>query len=241
MLEWLTDPGAWAALATLTLMEVVLGIDNVVFISVLTSRLPAETSVRARRIGLLLALVFRIALLLVIAWIIGLTQPAIEVLGLALSWRDLILLGGGGFLLYKATHEIHSAIEEPEEEHLRDVAKAAFGVIIAQIVLIDLVFSIDSIVTAVGMAQHVEVMIVAVVVAVGIMYVASAPIAAFIADHPTTKILALAFLLLIGVTLIADGLGFHIPKGYVYFAMAFSTGVESINILMRQRRRRLKG
>ncbi|HEY8595660.1 MAG TPA: TerC family protein [Devosiaceae bacterium] len=240
MLDWMMDPAAWAGLLTLTLMEVVLGIDNVVFISVLTSRLPPHVARRARQIGLTLALVFRIALLLVISWIIGLTQPAFGVLGLEFSWRDLILLTGGLFLIYKATHEMHSAIEEPDHGNLADVAKAAFGVIISQIVLIDVVFSIDSIVTAIGMAQHVEVMIIAVVIAVAIMYAASAPIAAFIVEHPTTKMLALSFLILIGATLVADGFGFHIPKGYVYFAMAFSTGVESINILMRHRQKRQK-
>lgn len=240
MLDWMVDPAAWAGLLTLTLMEVVLGIDNVVFISVLTSRLPPNVARRARQIGLTLALVFRIALLLVISWIIGLTQPAFGVLGLEFSWRDLILLTGGLFLIYKATHEMHSAIEEPDHGNLADVAKAAFGVIISQIVLIDVVFSIDSIVTAIGMAQHVEVMIIAVVIAVAIMYAASAPIAAFIVEHPTTKMLALSFLILIGATLVADGFDFHIPKGYVYFAMAFSTGVESINILTRHRQKRQK-
>ena len=236
MLELLTDANVWVAFATLTVMEIVLGIDNIVFISVLVSRLPKEQADRARTTGLALALVFRIALLLVISWIISLTQPALTVFGLALSWKDLILIAGGVFLVYKATHEMHAAIEEPHEGDLARQATAAFAAIIAQIIIIDMVFSIDSIVTAVGMADHVEVMIAAVIVAVGIMFVASGPVAKFISEHPTTKMLALAFLLLIGVSLVADGLGFHIPKGYIYSAMGFSVLVEAINIIMKQRR-----
>jgi predicted tellurium resistance membrane protein TerC len=236
MLELLSDPNTWISLGTLTVMEVVLGIDNIVFISVLVSKLPVESANRARQLGLALALIFRILLLLVLSWIIGLTQPVIAAWGLELSWRDLILIGGGVFLIYKSTHEMHVAIEEPHEPGLAEVAKASFSAIIAQIILVDMVFSIDSIVTAIGMAQHVEVMIAAVIIAVGLMYVASGPIAGFIAKHPTTKMLALAFLLLIGVSLVADGLGFHIPKGYIYSAMAFSVLVEAINIIMRQRR-----
>lgn len=235
-MEFLADPQVWAAFLTLTVMEVVLGIDNIVFISVLVSRLPKEQADRARRIGLALALIFRIALLLVISWIIGLTQPAFEIGGFAPSWKDLILILGGGFLIYKATHEMHAEIEEPHEVDLGKKARQAFAAIISQIVLIDLVFSIDSIVTAVGMAEHVEVMIAAVIVAVGIMFVASGPVAKFVSDHPTTKMLALAFLLLIGVSLVADGLGFHIPKGYIYAAMGFSVLVEAINIMAKQRR-----
>ncbi|MDB5560920.1 MAG: TerC family protein, partial [Hyphomicrobiales bacterium] len=204
MLELLSDPNTWISLGTLTVMEVVLGIDNIVFISVLVSKLPVESANRARGVGLALALIFRILLLLVLSWIIGLTQPVIAAWGLELSWRDLILIGGGIFLVYKSTHEMHAAIEEPHEPGLAEVAKASFSAIIAQIIVIDMVFSIDSIVTAIGMAQHVEVMIAAVVIAVGLMYVASGPIAGFIAKHPTTKMLALAFLLLIGVSLVAD-------------------------------------
>lgn len=236
MLELLSDPTVWLAFGTLTLMEVVLGIDNIVFISVLVSRLPKQEADRARKIGLALALIFRILLLLVLSWIIGLTQPVFEIAGFAPSWRDIILITGGAFLIYKATHEMHAAIEEPHEEGLKTAAKAAFSAIIAQIIAIDLVFSIDSIVTAIGMAEHVEVMIAAVIVAVAFMYVASGPIAGFIAKHPTTKMLALAFLLLIGVSLVADGLGFHIPKGYIYAAMGFSVLVEAINILAKQRK-----
>ena len=236
MLELLADPNAWIAFGTLTVMEIVLGIDNIVFISVLVSRLPKEQADRARQLGLALALIFRILLLLVISWIISLTQPAISAFGLDLSWKDLILIAGGVFLVYKATHEMHAAIEEPHEAELKAGASAVFSAIIAQIIVIDMVFSIDSIVTAVGMADHVEVMIAAVIVAVGVMFVASGPVARFVADHPTTKMLALAFLLLIGVSLVADGLGFHIPKGYIYAAMAFSVLVEVVNIIAKQRR-----
>jgi predicted tellurium resistance membrane protein TerC len=236
MLEILSDPNAWVALATLTVMEIVLGIDNIVFISVLVSRLPQKDADTARRLGLALALIFRIALLLIISWIIGLTQPAIAAFGLELSWKDIILIAGGLFLIYKATHEMHAEIEEPHEPGLKQAAKAAFSAIIVQIVIIDMVFSIDSIVTAVGMAEHVEVMIAAVIVAVGIMFVASGPVASFVARHPTTKMLALAFLLLIGVSLVADGAGFHIEKGYIYAAMGFSVLVEGFNIFAKQGR-----
>lgn len=240
MLELLYDPNVWAAFLTLTAMEIVLGIDNIVFISVLVSRLPKEQADRARRLGLSLALVFRILLLLVISWIIGLTQPAFDILGFAPSWKDLILIAGGAFLVYKATHEMHAEIEEPheEEDSLKKQASMAFAAIISQIIVIDLVFSIDSIVTAVGMADNVEVMIAAVIVAVGVMFVASGPVADFVAKHPTTKMLALAFLLLIGTSLVADGLGFHIPKGYIYAAMGFSVLVEAINIIAKERRQR---
>lgn len=240
MLELLYDPNVWAAFLTLTAMEIVLGIDNIVFISVLVSRLPKEQADRARRLGLSLALVFRILLLLVISWIIGLTQPAFDIMGFAPSWKDLILIAGGAFLVYKATHEMHAEIEEPheEEDNLKKQASMAFAAIISQIIVIDLVFSIDSIVTAVGMADHVEVMIAAVIVAVGVMFVASGPVADFVAKHPTTKMLALAFLLLIGTSLVADGLGFHIPKGYIYSAMGFSVLVEAINIIAKERKLR---
>jgi predicted tellurium resistance membrane protein TerC len=235
-MELLSDPNVWAAFATLTVMEIVLGIDNIVFISVLVSRLPAEQANRARRLGLALALIFRIALLLVISWIIGLNQVLFELFGHGYSWKDLILVAGGLFLIYKATHEMHAEIEEPHEPGLKQAAGQAFSAIIAQIVAIDLVFSIDSIITAVGMADQVEVMIAAVIVAVGIMFIASGPVASFVAKHPTTKMLALAFLLLIGVSLVADGAGFHIEKGYIYAAMGFSVLVEAFNIFAKQRR-----
>lgn len=236
MLELLYDPNVWAAFLTLTVMEIVLGIDNIVFISVLVSRLPKEQADRARRLGLSLALIFRILLLLVISWVIGLTQPVFDFNGFAPSWKDIILIAGGAFLIYKATHEMHAEIEEPHEPDLKKQASMAFAAIISQIIVIDMVFSIDSIVTAVGMADHVEVMIAAVIVAVGIMFVASGPVADFVAKHPTTKMLALAFLLLIGVSLVGDGLGFHIPKGYIYAAMGFSVLVEAINIIAKERR-----
>ncbi|HZY69195.1 MAG TPA: TerC family protein [Devosia sp.] len=241
MIELLSDPAVWAAFATLTVMEIVLGIDNIVFISVLVSRLPKEQADRARRLGLALALIFRIALLLVISWIIGLQAEVFNLFGHGFSWKDLILIGGGLFLIYKATHEMHAEIEEPHEADLKTTAKAAFSAIIAQIIVIDMVFSIDSIITAVGMAEQVEVMIAAVVVAVGVMFVASGPIAGFVARHPTTKMLALAFLLLIGVSLVADGFGFHIEKGYIYAAMGFSVLVEAVNILAKNRKAKRSG
>jgi predicted tellurium resistance membrane protein TerC len=241
MIELLSDPNAWIAFGTLTVMEIVLGIDNIVFISVLVSRLPKEQADRARQLGLALALIFRILLLLVISWIISLTQPAISLFGFDLSWKDLILIAGGAFLVYKATHEMHAAIEEPHEAEMAGKATALFAAVIGQIIVIDMVFSIDSIVTAVGMADDVEVMIAAVIVAVGVMFVASGPVARFVSNHPTTKMLALAFLLLIGVSLVADGLGFHIPKGYIYAAMAFSVLVEAFNIIASSRKRARAG
>lgn len=237
MYQILSDPAVWASLATLTMMEIILGIDNVVFISVLVSKLPAEAAERARKLGLALALIFRIVLLLVMAWIIGLSEPVFSAFGHAFSWRDIILIVGGAFLIYKSTSEMHHAIEEPHEEKMKDKAGAAFQAVIMQIVIIDAVFSVDSIITAIGMAQHVQVMITAVIIAMAVMYVASGTIAAFIAKHPTTKMLALAFLLLIGMTLVAEGLGLHIPKGYIYSAMAFAVLVETVNILASNRRK----
>lgn len=236
MLSLLSDPSVWVAFATLTVMEVVLGIDNIVFISVLVSKLPSEQADRARRLGLALALIFRIALLLVLSWIIALDTTVITLFEHGYSWKDIILIAGGLFLIYKATHEMHAEIEEPHELSLSKTAGAAFSAIIVQIIIIDMVFSVDSIITAVGMVQHVEVMIAAVIVAVGLMFVASGPIANFVAKHPTTKMLALAFLLMIGVSLTADGLGFHIEKGYIYAAMGFSVLVEAINIISKQRK-----
>jgi predicted tellurium resistance membrane protein TerC len=240
MFELLLDPNAWVAFATLTVLEVVLGVDNVIFISVLVSKLPKEQADTARKIGLSLALVFRILLLLVLSWIIALTAPVFTAFGHGFSWRDIILLAGGAFLIYKAVHEMHAEIEEPHEPGLQQQAKAALSGIIVQIVIIDMVFSIDSIVTAIGMAQHVEVMIAAVVVAVGLMFLASGPISNFVANHPTTKMLALAFLLLIGVSLAADGVGFHIDKAYIYAAMGFAILVEAVNIISKQRKDALR-
>lgn len=241
MLGWVTDPQIWASLVTLTVMEIVLGIDNIVFISVVVSRLPAHFANRARRIGLALALIFRIILLSILTWLVGLTAPLFDVGGHAFSWRDAILIGGGLFLLVKATHEIHKGIEgDEEEEGMAGAVGTSFAAVIAQIVVIDMVFSVDSIITAIGMAQHIEVMVAAVVIAMAVMYLASGPVADFIKKHPTTKMLALSFLLLIGVALVADGLGFHIPRGYIYFAMAFSAGVEIVNVLAHNRRRKNK-
>ncbi len=237
MISWVSDPAIWASLITLIAMEIVLGIDNVVFISVIVSRLPRELSTRARKIGLTLALVFRVILLMAITWLIGLTAPLLELFGQPFSWRDLILIAGGLFLIFKATREIHQDIEGGDDG-IEPASRAdQFFSIIVQIALIDLVFSIDSIVTAVGMAQHVEVMIAAIVISMLVMYFASGPVAGFIDNHPTTKTLALSFLLLIGAALVADGLAFHIPRGYIYFAMAFSGAVETVNVLMSSRRK----
>jgi predicted tellurium resistance membrane protein TerC len=234
-MEFLTNPETWVALATLTLLEIVLGIDNVIFISILVQRLPAETRDRARLIGLGLAMGMRILLLLTISWIIGLTEPLFEIVDRPISVRDLILIGGGLFLLWKATTEIHESLEG-EEAHAPTASSATFGRVLVQIVLLDIVFSLDSVLTAVGMVDEVPIMIAAVIIAVGVMLFASGPLARFVHAHPTVKMLALSFLLLIGVTLIADGLGFHIPKEYIYAAMAFSVFVEALNLRARRRR-----
>jgi predicted tellurium resistance membrane protein TerC len=238
MIELLTSPEAWAALLTLTALEIVLGIDNVIFISVIVSRIPEAQARRARQIGLALALVFRIVLLSLLVWLIGLTEAVITVKGQAFSWRDLILIGGGLFLIGKATHEIHQEVEAGEDDD-RASDRSAFMLVIAQIIVIDVVFSLDSIITAIGMAQDLEIMIAAVMIACLIMYVSSGPVAKFVADHPTTKMLALAFLVLIGVALVADGFKFHIPRGYVYFAIAFSAAVEFFNVLAKRNRKRV--
>jgi predicted tellurium resistance membrane protein TerC len=237
MYDLLLDPNTWIAFATLTLMEVVLGVDNVIFISVLVSKLPKEQADRARTIGLGLALIFRIALLLVLTWIIALSQPVFTAFGHGFSWRDIILLGGGLFLIYKAVTEMHDEIEEPHaHDDIKAGARAMLSSIIVQIIMLDLVFSIDSIVTAIGMAQHVEVMIAAVLVAVVLMWFASGPISGFVSRHPTTKMLALAFLVMIGLALVADGFAFHIPRGYIYASMAFAGAVEVFNVLARRNR-----
>ena len=238
MIELLTDPQAWAALVTLTVLEVVLGIDNVIFISVLVSRCSEKDAKRARQIGLSLALVFRIILLAALTWLMGLTAPLVTVFGMGISWRDIILIGGGLFLIAKATHEIHAEVEAGDEEGAAP-APSSFLWVVAQLIVIDLVFSLDSIITAIGMAKDIEIMIAAVVIAIIVMYAASGPVSTFIADNPTTKMLALAFLMLIGVALIADGFEVHIPRGYIYSAMAFAAAVELFNVLaMRNRRRR---
>jgi predicted tellurium resistance membrane protein TerC len=236
MTALLFSPEAWAALLTLTALEIVLGIDNIIFLSIIVSRISARQARRARQIGLTLALLFRILMLSLLVWLIGLTQAVLTVRGLAFSWRDLVLIGGGLFLIAKATHEIHTELEGREEAH-DDAAKArAFFWVIAQIVVIDMVFSLDSIITAIGMAQDLAIMIAAVVIACLIMYVSSGPVAKFVARHPTTKMLALAFLVLIGVALVADGFKFHIPRGYIYFAIAFSAVVEFFNVLASRNR-----
>jgi predicted tellurium resistance membrane protein TerC len=236
MIELLYSPEAWAALATLTALEIILGVDNVIFISVLVARLPPEQAKRARQIGLALALIFRIALLSVLFWIIGLTQPVVTAFGQDFSWRDIILIGGGAFLIAKATHEIHGEVEARESGAVAPVV-GAFGWVIVQIIIIDIIFSLDSIITAIGMAERIEIMVAAVIIACLVMYVSSGPVAGFVARHPTTKMLALAFLVLIGVALVADGFQFHIPKGYIYFAIAFALAVESFNILAHRKRK----
>ncbi|MCB1412133.1 MAG: TerC family protein [Xanthobacteraceae bacterium] len=238
MIELLTQPEAWAALLTLTALEIVLGIDNVIFLSVLVSRIPEPRATHARQVGLALALIFRIILLTILVWLIGLTQPVFSVFGMDFSWRDIILIGGGVFLIAKATHEIHGEVEAREGggDASAQPKSGAFFWIIVQIIIVDLVFSIDSIITAIGMAKDLEIMIAAVIIACIVMYVSSGPVARFVARHPTTKMLALAFLVLIGVALVADGLEFHIPRGYIYFAIAFSMAVETFNIMARRNR-----
>jgi predicted tellurium resistance membrane protein TerC len=241
MLSSIFDPAIVASFLSLAALEIVLGIDNVVFLSLVVSRLPPEQRKRARQIGLGLALGMRVAMLFALTWIIQLTTPIFTVYGIGFSWRDLILIAGGLFLLAKATHEIHRGIEgDGEEEIGMGVAAASFTSVIIQVVLIDLVFSIDSIVTAIGIADVIGVMIAAVMVAVAVMYFASEPVSRFIEQHPTTKMLALSFLLLIGMALIADGLHFHIPRGYIYFAMAFAAFVEVFNVITHRKRRKAR-
>ncbi|MBI2073279.1 MAG: TerC family protein [Gemmatimonadetes bacterium] len=233
-MEWLTQPEAWIALVTLTVLEIVLGIDNVIFISILAGKLPRHQQARARQVGLSLAMITRILLLASIAWIVRLTTPLFTVFGHAVSGRDLTLIGGGLFLIGKATFEIHDRLEG-EEGHGSDRVRAGFAAVITQIVLLDIVFSLDSVITAVGMARHLPVMITAVIIAVIIMMWSAGPISDFVHRHPTLKMLALSFLLLIGVSLLAEGLGQHISKGYIYFAMGFSVFVEMLNLKMRAR------
>ncbi len=232
-MELLTEPATWLSLITLTAMEIVLGIDNVIFISILTDKLPPGQQPPARRIGLSLALVLRLGLLFAITWVMGLTEPLLAILGKGLSGRDLILLGGGLFLIAKATSEIHENLEVVHEERKAPSGGGAFGIILVQILALDIVFSLDSVITAVGMAQHISVMVIAMVIAVGVMLAFSGAIAAFVNRHPSMKMLALSFLLLIGVVLVADGMGQHVGKGYIYFAMAFSFGVELLNMRVR--------
>ena len=238
MMDLLTSPEAWIAFATLTALELVLGIDNIIFISILVDKLPKAQQEMARRVGLFMAMFMRIALLLVLAWIVGLVEPLFTVLGQAISGRDLILILGGLFLVWKSTTEIHGSMEG-EEGHAGSTVKATLTAVLLQIMIIDLVFSLDSIITAVGMVDDVRVMIAAVISSVALMMVFAGPIGRFVSAHPTIKVLALSFLVVVGVVLIAEGFDSHVPKGYVYFAMAFSLGVEMLNIRMRKRSARV--
>ena len=235
-MDWLLDPQAWLALATLTALEIVLGVDNIIFISILCGRLPERERARARAVGLVLAMLTRLGLLLSLAWVMTLTAPLFTLFDKEVSGRDLILIGGGLFLLWKSVHEIHNSLEG--EEDGRDAGGAAtFGGVIAQIAVVDIVFSLDSVITAVGMVQEVAVMVTAIVISVGVMLFAARPIGQFVDRHPTVKMLALSFLILVGVALIGEGWDLHIPKGYIYFAMAFSVAVEMLNLRVRARMR----
>lgn len=238
MLELLNDPAVWASFATLTILEIVLGVDNVIFISIAASRLPERHRARARMIGLSGALVLRIVLLFSIAWIITLSEPFTKIMGQGVSWRDVILFLGGLFLIYKAATEIFEEVEGQQAERAgRKAAEAAFAAVIVQIMLLDMIFSIDSVITAVGIADHVEVMIAAVSVAIVVMMVFANPIAAFIEAHPSTKMLALSFLVMVGMALVADGFHFHVERGFIYAAMIFGGAVEGLNLLRQKRRR----
>ena len=235
MFEWIASPEAWIALGTLTALEIVLGIDNIIFISILVGRLPAHQREFGRRVGISLAMLTRLALLFSIAWVMGLKTPLFEVLGNEISGRDIILIGGGLFLLFKSSHEIHNSLEGVEETTTTPVV-AGLGSVLVQIAILDIVFSLDSVITAVGLVDHVSIMAIAIIIAVAIMLIAAKPIGDFVDDHPTIKILALSFLILVGVTLIVEGFDVHVPKGYIYFAMAFSVTVEMLNIRMRKKR-----
>jgi predicted tellurium resistance membrane protein TerC len=234
-MELLTDPQAWIAFLTLTALELVLGIDNIIFISILVDRLPVHQREFARRIGLALAMFMRVALLVTLAWIIGLTAPLFAVVGQEISGRDLILIGGGLFLLWKATAEIHQLLEGEEEGERGGPAAVTFRSVIIQVIIIDIVFSLDSIITAVGLVREIPIMIAAVVASVGLMMLFAGPIGRFVSRHPTVKMLALSFLFMVGMALVADGLDVHVPRGYIYFAMAFSVAVEMLNLRMRRR------
>ncbi len=235
MMEWITQPEAWIALATLTALEIVLGIDNIIFLSIIVGRLPEEQRGKGRVFGLGLAMLSRIALLLSITWVMGLTSGLFTLLNHAVSGRDLILIGGGLFLLAKSTQEIHQSLEGAEEEGKKSGSAKTFAVTMVQIAIIDIVFSLDSVITAVGLAKDVEVMIIAIMISIGIMMLAAKSISDFVEAHPTIKMLALSFLILVGVTLLAEGAGFEIPRGYIYFAMAFSMSVEMLNIRLRKK------
>ena len=236
-MEWITNPDIWIALVTLTTLEIVLGIDNIVFISILSGKLPPDQQNRARTVGLLLAMGMRVALLFAISWVIGLTEPLFGLFGSEISGRDIILILGGLFLLGKATFEIHEKLEGDEPGHGTAKAVASFGAVITQILLLDAVFSLDSVITAVGMADEIGVMVAAVIIAIGVMLVSAKALSDFVNRHPTVKMLALSFLLLIGMSLVAEGWELHIPKGYIYFAMGFSVFVEALNLRYRARKR----
>ena len=239
MFDWLASPEAWVALATLTALEIVLGIDNIIFISILVGRLPPHQRDFARRTGLALAMLTRLGLLFSLAWVMGLTNPLFSVLGEEISGRDIILIGGGLFLLAKATHEIHNSLEGVEERE-RAVVVPNLAMVLVQIAILDIVFSLDSVITAVGLADHVSVMAIAIIIAVGVMLFAARSIGEFVDAHPTIKVLALSFLVVVGLTLMVEGFDVHVPKGYIYFAMAFSLGVEMLNIRMRKKREPVK-
>ncbi len=239
-MEWMTDPTLWVGLLTLVLLEIVLGIDNLIFIAILADKLPTEQRDRARIVGLGLALFMRLGLLASISWVMSLTEPLFTLGGLDISWRDIILIAGGGFLLVKATIEIHERLEVQAEAAGRAPTHASFWPTIAQIVVLDIVFSLDSVITAVGMVDQVAIMVLAIVIAVGVMMFAAKPIGEFVDHHPTVKMLALSFLILVGLALIAEGGDYHIPKGYIYFAMAFSVGVEMLNLRAKAKREAIR-
>jgi predicted tellurium resistance membrane protein TerC len=234
-MDWISDPNSWLALATLTTLEIVLGVDNIIFISILAARLPAHQQARARTVGLAVAMLTRLALLASITWIMSLTEPWFSVFDRDVSGRDLILFGGGLFLIWKSVNEIHASLEGEEPGAGKAVA-VTFAAVIGQIAILDVVFSLDSVITAVGLAEDIAIMAIAIVIAVGVMMFAAGPISAFVDQHPTVKMLALSFLVLVGVALVAEGWGFHIPKGYIYFSMAFAIGVEMLNLRLRRKK-----
>jgi len=235
MFEWFASPEAWIALGTLTALEIVLGIDNIIFISILVAKLPDSQRDKARQIGIMLAMVTRLALLFSISWVMGLTEPWFTIFGEEISGRDVILIGGGLFLLAKSTHEIHTSVEGEIETSNTTKVASSFGMVLIQIAILDIVFSLDSVITAVGLVDHVSIMAIAIIIAVGVMLFSAKAISDFVDNHPTIKILALSFLIIVGMTLVLEGLDFHIPKGYIYFAMLFSLSVEMINIRMRKK------